>query len=80
MQDSVDAKMVIDALQMAIGQRRPRPGLIVHSDRGTQYASGTYRAALSKHRLVPSMSRKGNCYDNAYIEPVPTSPVFESRV
>lgn len=46
MQDSLDAKMVIDALQMAIGQRRPKPGLIVHSDWGTQYASGTYRAVL----------------------------------
>src|SRR5437016_5802676 len=53
---------------MALGQRRPAATLIVHSDRGAQFASAAYRQVLSSHRLVASMSRKGNCYDNAFIE------------
>ena len=53
---------------MAIAQRRPAPGLIVHSDRGSQYASEAYRTLLARHGARASMSRKGNCWDNAVME------------
>ncbi len=53
---------------MAIQQRQPAHGLIVHSDRGSQYASDLYQALLDKHGFVCSMSRKGNCWDNAVAE------------
>ena len=53
---------------MALRQRQPGPGLIHHSDRGVQYASADYRSALAAHGLVASMSRKGNCYENAAME------------
>ncbi|WP_327082804.1 IS3 family transposase [Polaromonas sp. CG_9.5] len=62
------ATLVCAALQMAIAQRNPAPGLVVHSDRGTQYASGLHQALLSQHGLAGSMSRKGNCWDNAVME------------
>lgn len=62
------ATLVCAALQMAIVQRNPEPGLIVHSDRGTQYASAAHQALLQTHGLVGSMSRKGNCWDNAVME------------
>ena len=58
---AMPAALVCAALQMAIAQRNPAPGLIVHSDRGTQYASAEHQALLAKHGLVGSMSRKGNC-------------------
>jgi transposase InsO family protein len=48
--------------------RRPSSGLLHHSDRGVQYACDEYQALLSKHRVQPSMSRKGNCWDNAVVE------------
>lgn len=60
--------LCLDALNMAIKRRRPKAGLIVHSDRGSQYCSQAYRRHLTQHDLVCSMSRKGNCYDNAPIE------------
>jgi len=63
-----DSQLVLDALTMALTHRRPAPGLIHHSDQGIQYASGVYQACLTAHGLVPSMSRKGNCYDNAVVE------------
>lgn len=62
------AKLVTDALEMAIWRRRPLSGLIVHSDRGSQYASQAYRALLVKHGFIGSMSRLGNCWDNAVAE------------
>ena len=65
MSPSMPAGLVCTALQMAIVQRNPAPGLIVHSDRGTQYASAEHQALLARHGLVGSMSRKGNCWDNA---------------
>ena len=68
MAPEMPAKLVRAALQMAIAQRNPCPGLIVHSDRSTQYASGAHQALLAKHGLVGSMSRKGNCRDNAVME------------
>ena len=68
MASAMPAALACAALQMAIVQRNPAPGLIVHSDRGTQYASAEHRALLAKHGLVGSMSRKGNCWDNAVME------------
>jgi putative transposase len=62
------ANVVCDALRMAIWQRRPQSGLIVHSDRGSQYASKAHRRLLRSHGFIGSMSRKGNCFDNAVAE------------
>jgi transposase InsO family protein len=74
----LDAAMTIAALQMALHRRRPRPGLILHSDRGAQFASAAYRAVLAQHGLLASMSRKGNCYDNAFIESFWSSLKYET--
>lgn len=68
MAPNMKAELVCDALNMAIQQRRPAPGLIVHSDRGSQYASELYQDLLDEHGFVCSMSRKGNCWDNAIAE------------
>jgi putative transposase len=68
MAPGMPAALVCAALQMAIVQRNPAPGFIVHSDRGTQYASGLHQALLAQYGLVGSMSRKGNCWDNALME------------
>ena len=68
MAPDMQATLVCRALQLAIVQRQPAAGLIVHSDRGSQYASGAHQALLNKHGLVGSMSRKGNCWDNAVME------------
>ena len=68
MAPNMPAQLVCDALKMAISQRRPGPGLLVHSDRGSQYASELYQELLKQHRYVCSMSRKGNCWDNAVAE------------
>jgi transposase InsO family protein len=68
MHQILDARLVITALRMALLRRRPSRALIVHSDRGMQFASAAYRQVLAQHGLVASMSRKGNCYDNAFIE------------
>ena len=68
MNTTMPAALVCQALQMAIGQRQPLAGLIVHSDRGSQYASHEYQALLTQHGIVCSMSRKGNCWDNAVME------------
>ena len=62
------AGLVCAALQMVIVQRNPAAGLIVQSDRGTQYASAEHQALLNEHGFVGSMSRKGNCWDNAVME------------
>jgi transposase InsO family protein len=64
----LDAPLVSAALRMALAQRRPAQSLILHSDRGSQFASAAYRQLLAGHGLVASMSRPGNCYDNAFIE------------
>lgn len=74
----LDAPMTIAALRMALSRRRPPPGLIVHSDRGAQFASGAYRQELAAHGLLASMSRKGNCYDNAFIESFWSSLKYET--
>jgi len=61
-------RLTIGALEQAIEKRQPEPGLVHHSDRGLQYASAEYAAILEKHRMVPSMSRPANPYDNASCE------------
>jgi putative transposase len=68
MAPDMQAGLVCRALQLAIAQRQPAPGLIVHTDRGSQYASAAHQAVLDKHGLIGSMSRKGNCWDNAVME------------
>jgi transposase InsO family protein len=60
--------LVLSALDMALGRRLPAPGMLHHSDRGSQYASHDYRDALRKNNIVCSMSRKGDCWDNAVVE------------
>ena len=66
--DHMRADLVCEALGMAIGKRKPPGGLIHHSDRGVQYASGSYQDLLRVCGITCSMSRKGNCYDNAKME------------
>ena len=68
MGESLETSLPMNALQMALGQRRPKAGLLHHSDRGSQYASEAYREYLSAWKITPSMSRRGNCYDNAAME------------
>lgn len=69
MQPYIDRRLVLAALEMAIDARRPAPGTVVHhSDRGVQYACGEYRQALADAEIAASMSRKGNCWDNAVVE------------
>jgi transposase InsO family protein len=77
MHQSLDTRLVSAALRMALLQRRPRRSLIVHSDRGSQFASAAYRQILAQHGLIASMSRKGNCYDNAFIESFWSSLKYE---
>ena len=67
---TMEASLVVTALTMAIGRRHPPPGLLHHSDRGSQYASEAYQALLQRHQMVGSMSRRGNCWDNAVVERV----------
>lgn len=61
-------ELVLDALEKAYKRRKPEPGLIHHSDRGSQYACHEYRKKIEAYQMIGSMSRKGNCYDNACIE------------
>lgn len=68
MGEDARAELALEALQMAVRQRRPRPGLLHHSDRGVQYACAAYQKALQQWGMIASMSRLGNCYDNAAME------------
>ena len=68
MSTRMQVRLVCDALQMAVWQRQPQAGLIVHSDRGSQYASKQYRQLLKIHGFIGSMSRVGNCWDNSVAE------------
>ena len=68
MSDRMTATLVTDSLEMALWKRRPLAGLLVHSDRGSQYASDRYQQLLSDNGFICSMSRKGNCWDNAVAE------------
>jgi transposase InsO family protein len=77
MHQILDAPLVIAALRMALAQRRPVKPLIIHSDQGAQFASAAYRQILAQHGLLASMARKGNCYDNAFIESFWSSLKYE---
>jgi transposase InsO family protein len=66
--ESLQASLVKEALQRGLADRRPAAGLLHHSDRGIQYASSAFRALLHSWQIIPSMSGKGNCYDNAAME------------
>jgi putative transposase len=68
MADHLRAELCVDALVMALQRRRPEPGLMHHSDRGVQYAAEPYRQVLERHGIRRSMSRRGNCLDNAPME------------
>ena len=67
---TMEPSLVETALEMAIGRRQPSPGLLHHSDRGSQYASQAYQTLLQRHQMQCSMSRTGNCWDNAVVERV----------
>ena len=68
MANHMRTELVNQALSMALYQRRPMAGLIMHTDRGSQYGADSYRQLLTQHGMQPSMSRKGNCWDNAVAE------------
>ena len=68
MADTLEGDIALRALRMAIGARHPAPGLIHHSDRGSQYVAAEYRALQLEHGMRPSMSRRANCWDNAVAE------------
>jgi transposase InsO family protein len=68
MGESLATELPLAALDMALTRRRPPKGLVHHSDQGVQYASATYRQRLAQAGVIPSMSRRGNCYDNAMME------------
>jgi len=65
---TLQTSLVKEALEQALAMRRPAAGLLHHSDRGVQYASSAFKALLHSHQILPSMSSRGNCYDNANIE------------
>jgi putative transposase len=65
---TIDARLAVAGLERAIALRRPLPGCVFHSDRGSQYASEKHRALLTEHGLIGSMSRRGNPYDNPQAE------------
>ena len=77
MRDTLGDELALSALRMACEARQPPDGLIHHSDRGSQYTSGAYRAALAAHGMSASMSRKGDCYDNAVAESFFSTLEFE---
>jgi putative transposase len=68
MSERITRELTLDALEMALVRRRPLHGLLHHSDRGSQYASGEYQTVLATEGIVCSMSRRGNCWDNAVAE------------
>lgn len=68
MQDRLTLPLALQALDMAIKRQQPEPGLVHHSDRGCQYAAHEYRAELKRHGIIASMSRRGQCWDNALAE------------
>lgn len=68
MSNNMSKRLVLDALRMAYQRKKPTQGLIHHSDRGSQYCSKTYQNLLKTYKMTPSMSRKGNCWDNAVME------------
>jgi putative transposase len=77
MRETLEVELALSALRMARAARVPEPGLIHHSDRGSQYTSEAYRAELAAHGMVSSMSAKGDCYDNAVAESFFSTLEFE---
>ncbi len=68
LQDHMKKELVIDALKMGLSRRKLAPGALHHSDRGSQYASDAFQTILLGNQFNPSMSRKGECHDNAVVE------------
>ena len=68
MSSRITQELVMDALTSAYGQRKPEQGLIMHTDRGSQYASTAYRNLMTKYGMTASMSRRANCWDNSVAE------------
>ncbi len=68
MSQTIDTNLIIKALDQAVVHRSPKPGLIIHSDRGCQYLSDKYRTQMDQHGFLASTSQKGSCYDNAAME------------
>lgn len=68
MRHTLERGLTLDALRMAVAARQPGPGVLHHSDRGSQYACGEYQALLAAHGMACSMSRRGDCWDNAMVE------------
>jgi putative transposase len=68
MKSTMATEIVLDALLMAVWRRRPKKPIIIHSDQGSQFYSDDFARWCKEHQLVPSMSRRGNCYDNAVAE------------
>ena len=68
MADHLESRLVVDALELAVQRRLPSEGLVAHSDRGSQYASEHYQRLLARHGISCSMSRRGDCWDNAPME------------
>ncbi len=87
MGESMESRLVVDALSMAIQRRRPEAGLLAHSDRGSQYASEHYQRVLASEGIVCSMSDVGQCWDNAPMESffgrmkceIESAPMFTTR-
>lgn len=68
MKPTIAKKLLLDSLMMAVWRRRPKQELIVHSDQGNQYSSDDWKPFRDTNQLLPSMSRRGNCWDNAVAE------------
>ncbi len=66
--ESMPEGLVSEALRRALSVRQPAAGLVVHSDQGSQFAATNFKALMARHEAVQSMSRRGNCYDNAHAE------------
>lgn len=66
--ERIDSELALTALRQALGRRQPPLGLLHHSDQGLQYAATSYQQLLTEYAIIPSMSRKGDCYDNAVME------------
>ena len=66
--DHMRTELATEALQMAVGRRQPHPGLVFHTDRGSPFASDAFQRELGRHGMLGSMSRRGDCYDNAVVE------------
>lgn len=68
MKPTIAKELVLDALMMAVWRRKPKQEVIVHSDQGSQYGSDDWKRFFDANQLYPSMSRRGNCWDNAVAE------------